>query len=499
MLKKISWLVAGAAMGLGAAVVMPPLKDISGQAVNQAVSQAVAPSAAVAASPEIYRQLNLFGDIFEKIRTDYVDKPEENKLIESAINGMLTSLDPHSSYMDPKNFKDMQVQTKGEFGGLGIEVTMEDGVIKVVTPIDDTPAAKAGLMANDSITHIDDEQVQGLTLNQAVEKMRGLINTQVKLKIRRPGRADVFDVTLTRDVIRIRAVRSRKEGEDVAYVRITQFNEQTFENMKLAIEKLTSEIGADKLKGFVLDLRNNPGGLLDQSILVSDAFLDRGEIVSTRGRNADETQRFNAKMGDLTKGKKVVVLINGGSASASEIVAGALQDHKRATVLGTRSFGKGSVQTIIPLGSNGAVRLTTARYYTPAGRSIQAKGIEPDIEVLPDVPDEIKGKDETKGEAGLKGHLGAQDKQERSGSSAYVPTDVTKDKQLIAAVDLLRGVKRAAAPTATEAAKEVAKEALKDAVSKEALPKDTLPKDIPANDNSILPKGIEEKKMEQKQ
>lgn len=363
---------------------------------------------------------------------------------------MLSALDPHSSYLDAKNFRDMQVQTRGEFGGLGIEVTMEEGLVKVVTPIDETPAARAGILANDVITHIDDEQVQGLTLNQAVEKMRGPVNTPVKLKVQRPGRKDPLDVTLTRDTIRITAVRSRKEGDDIGYLRITQFNEQTYENLRKAIEKIAAETPADKLKGYVLDLRNNPGGLLDQSILVSDAFLERGEIVSTRGRNPDEAQRFNAKAGDLTKGKPIVVLINGGSASASEIVAGALQDHKRATVLGTRSFGKGSVQTIIPLGSNGAVRLTTARYYTPSGRSIQAKGIEPNIEVLQEVPEEIKGKDETKGEAGLRGHLQSGDKQEKSGSSAYVPPDPTKDKQLIAAMEILRGVRKdAAAPSAT--------------------------------------------------
>ncbi|MGL4496290.1 MAG: S41 family peptidase, partial [Beijerinckiaceae bacterium] len=334
-------------------------------------------TAAVAASSETYRQLSLFGDVFERIRTDYVEKPDEKKLIESAVNGMLSSLDPHSSYLDTKAHKDMQVQTRGEFGGLGIEVTMEEGLIKVVSPIDDTPAARGGIMANDIVTHIDGEQVQGLSLNQAVEKMRGPVKTNVVLKIVRKGRAEPFDVTLMRDTIRIQAVRSRQE-DDVAYIRVTTFNEQTTEGLKKAIDKLAADIPADKMKGFIIDLRNNPGGLLDQSITVADAFLDRGEIVSTRGRNADETQRFNAKAGDLTKGKPVIVLINGGSASASEIVAGALQDHKRATVIGSKSFGKGSVQTIIPIGASGAIRLTTARYYTPSGRSIQAKGIEPD-------------------------------------------------------------------------------------------------------------------------
>ena len=326
---------------------------------------------------------------------------------------------------------------------------MEEGLVKVVTPIDETPAARAGIMANDIITHIDDEQVQGLTLNQAVDKMRGPVNSAVKLKISRKEAKEPIEVTLNRDVIKIKPVRSRAEGGDVGYIRLTQFNEQTFEALRTAIEKTTSDIGQEKLKGYVVDLRNNPGGLLDQAVLVSDAFLDRGEIVSTRGRNADETQRFSAKSGDLTKGKPIVVLVNGGSASASEIVAGALQDHKRATVLGTRSFGKGSVQSIIPLGGSGALRLTTARYYTPSGRSIQAKGIEPDQEVLQEVPDELKGKDETKGEAGLKGHLKQKDAEERGGSSAYVPPDPAKDKQLISAFDFVRGIQKGAANTKT--------------------------------------------------
>ena len=287
-------------------------------------------SSAKAAAADTYRQLNLFGDVFERVRADYVEKPDDSKLIESAINGMLAGLDPHSSYMEPKSFRDMQVQTRGEFGGLGIEVTMEDGLIKVVAPIDDTPAAKAGVMANDIITKLDEEQVQGLTLNQAVEKMRGPVNTKIKLTIMRKGQDKPVEVSITRDVIRVRAVRSRVE-DDIGYIRVTQFNEQTTENLKKAITDLQTQIPADKLKGYVLDLRNNPGGLLDQAISVSDAFLERGEIVSTRGRNAEETQRFNARAGDLIKSKPVIVLINGGSASASEIVAGALQDHKRAT------------------------------------------------------------------------------------------------------------------------------------------------------------------------
>ena len=439
-MRRFSLVFMGAVAGVGAATLVSQTDLLSS-------------TRAIAASSETYRQLSLFGDVFEKVRTDYVEQPDEAKLIEAAINGMLASLDPHSSYMDPKSFRDMQVQTSGQFGGLGIEVTMEDGLVKVVTPIDDTPAAKAGILSNDVITQIEDEQVQGLTLNQAVDKMRGPVNTPVRLKLQRPGQKDAIQVTLTRDIIRIRPVRSREEGGDIGYLRVTQFNEQTYEGLRTAIEKISSDIGPDKLKGYVIDLRNNPGGLLDQAIMVSDAFLDRGEIVSTRGRNKDENQRFNAKAGDLTKGKQLVVLINGGSASASEIVAGALQDHKRATVLGTRSFGKGSVQTVIPLGGNGAVRLTTARYYTPSGRSIQAKGIDPDQEVLQEVPDELKGKDETKGEAGLRGHLqNGGEMEERGGSYAYVPPDPAKDKQLTAAYEFLHGERKGAANTTTNSA-----------------------------------------------
>jgi carboxyl-terminal processing protease len=437
-MRKLSLLILGAVVGAGSATVVSQTDLLSG-------------TSAVAASAETYRQLSLFGDVFEKVRTDYVERPEEAKLVEAAINGMLTSLDPHSSYMDPKSFRDMQVQTRGEFGGLGIEVTMEEGLVKVVTPIDETPAARAGILANDIITHIDGEPVQGLNLNQAVEKMRGPVNSGVTLKIQRKEAKEPLEVKLNRETIRIRPVRARVEGGDIVVMRVTQFNEQTFENLRTNMDKLATEVGPEKLKGFVIDLRNNPGGLLDQAIMVSDAFLDRGEIVSTRSRNADETQRFNAKPGDLAKGKPVVVLINGGSASASEIVAGALQDHKRATVMGTRSFGKGSVQTIIPLGGQGALRLTTARYFTPAGRSIQAKGIDPDVEVLQEVPEELKGKDETKGEAGLRGHLrngnAAGEKEERGGSSAYVPPDPAKDKQLAAAYEHLRGVRKGAANT----------------------------------------------------
>jgi len=396
-------------------------------------------ASARAAASDTYRELNLFGDVFERVRADYVEKPDDAKLVESAINGMLAGLDPHSSYMDPKSFRDMQVQTRGEFGGLGIEVTMEDGLVKVVAPIDDTPAAKAGIMANDVITQLDGEAVQGLTLNQAVDKMRGPVNTKIKLTIMRKGADKPIEVTIVRDVIRVKSVRSHSEGDDIGYIRVTQFNEQTTDGLKQAINDLNSQLGADKVKGYIVDLRNNPGGLLDQAISVSDTFLDKGEIVSTRGRNAEETQRFNARPGDMAKGKPLIVLINGGSASASEIVAGALQDHRRATLVGTRSFGKGSVQTIIPLGAgNGALRLTTARYYTPSGRSIQAKGITPDIEVLQEVPDDLKARTDTKGEASLRGHLKAEGNEE-SGSQSYVPPDEKDDAALKMALDLLRG------------------------------------------------------------
>lgn len=432
-------------------------------------------SATPSQNSELYRQLDLFGDVLERVRSDYVEKPDDTQLIENAINGMLSSLDPHSSYMSPKNFRDMQVQTRGEFGGLGIEVTMENGVIKVVSPIDDTPASKAGLMANDLITHLDNEQITGLTLEQAVEKMRGPVNTPITLTIVRKGRDDAFDVKVTRDVIRINAVKSRAEG-DVAYIKVSTFNEQTHTNMVKAIENLNKEIGSN-LKGYIIDLRNNPGGLLDQAIAVSDDFLERGAIVLTKGRNNEETQRANARPGDITNGKKVAVLINGGSASASEIVAGALQDHKRATVIGTRSFGKGSVQTIIPLGANGAIRLTTARYFTPSNRSIQAKGIDPDIMIEEVMPDDIKakiGSEKPRGEASLRGHLKnpdgtpkeeakdgkdgaaankdaepAKEKEESSGSSSYVPKEPEKDTQLQYALSFLRGTAKEPPSAAT--------------------------------------------------
>ena len=387
---------------------------------------------------ETYRLLNLFGDVFERVRAEYVEPVNDRDAIENAIQGMLSSLDPHSSYLNQRSFRDMQTQTRGEFGGLGIEVTQEGGYIKVISPIDETPAARAGVRPGDFITHLNGTSVQGLTLQEAVDQMRGQRGTQIKLTIRRQGAERPIELTLTRDVIRPQVVRFRLENGDLGYVRVTSFNEQTEAGLRRALQQLKGQ-ATGGLKGLILDLRNNPGGLLDQSIAVSNAFLSQGEIVSTRGRNADETQRYNARPGDLSKGKPVIVLINGGSASASEIVAGALQDHKRATIVGTRSFGKGSVQTIIPLGqANGALRLTTARYYTPSGRSIQAKGIDPDIQILQDVPDELKGKDDTKGEASLKGHL-KNGEEEKSGSQAYVPPDPKNDKQLKAAMEMLRG------------------------------------------------------------
>ena len=411
-------------------------------------------SSAKAAASDTYRQRNLFADVFRRVRADYVDKPDDRKLIDSAINGMLAGLDPHSSYMDAKSLRDLEVQTRGKFGGLGIEVTMEDGLIKVVAPIDETPAAKAGIMANDVITELDGKEVQGLTLDQAVEKMRGPVNSKIKLTIVRKGQDKPIEVTIVRDIIRVRSVRSHSQGDDIGYIRITEFTDQTTNGVKKAISDLKRQIGASKIKGFVIDLRNNPGGLLDQAVSVSGLFLNRGEIVSTRGRNAGETQRFNARSGgDLTRGKPLIVLINGGSASASEIVAGALQDQKRGTLIGTRSFGKGSVQTIIPLGDgNGALRLTTARYYTPSGRSIQAKGIMPDIEVLQDVPDDLTAPTDTKGEASLRGHLKAEG-NEVSGSQSYVPPDEKDDKALKEALDLLRGaISNAAFPPNPKAA-----------------------------------------------
>lgn len=359
---------------------LPVVFPISAQAQDdRAASTKTAGSSAVGDQSQTYKELNLFGDVFERVRAQYVDQVNDKKLIENAINGMLMSLDPHSSYMNEDEFAEMQVQTKGEFGGLGIEVTMENGLIRVVSPIDDTPAFRGGVQAGDYITHLDDQPILGMTLADAVDKMRGKVGTPIKLTIRREGVPDPIQITLNRDIIRINSVKHDVlNNNSIGYIRITTFNENTDTGLDKAIKDIKEKTG-NKLIGYILDLRNNPGGLLDQAIAVSDDFLNEGEIVSTRGRHEEDTKRDNATPGDLADGLPLVVLINGGSASASEIVSGALQDHRRAVLLGTQSFGKGSVQTVIPLPGNGAMRLTTARYYTPSGRSIQAKGITPDI------------------------------------------------------------------------------------------------------------------------
>jgi len=422
MLRKITLVLAGALLG----------------ATSMIMVQSVA-SSENGNGTDTYRQLAIFGDIFERVRAQYVTPPDEKKLVQNAINGMLTSLDPHSSYMDAEAAKDMRVSTKGEFGGLGIEVTMDNDVIKVIAPIDDTPAAKAGVLAGDLIVKIDGDDIRGQSLTDAVDKMRGEAGTSIKLTLVRKGADKPIELTVTRAVIKVKAVRYRVE-KDVGYVRVIQFTEQTYDDLKKAIADIQSKVPDNKLKGYVLDLRLNPGGLLDQAVSVSDAFLDKGEIVSTRGRDPQDVMRFDAHPGDLTHGKPIVVLVNGGSASAAEIVAGALQDHRRATVLGTQSFGKGSVQTIIPLGENGALRLTTALYYTPAGRSIQGKGITPDIKVEQPLPDEFKGYDVSYGESELKGHIkGKEEDDKGSGSAAYVPKDPKDDVQLNKALKLLRG------------------------------------------------------------
>ncbi len=387
-----------------------------------------------------YKQLNLFGDVFELVRNGYVDDVKDDTLIEGAINGMLTALDPHSNYLNAKNFNDMKVQTRGEFGGLGIEVSMENGLVKVVSPIDDTPAAHAGLKPGDLITHLDGSPVQGLTLPEAVEKMRGPVNSELTLTVRREGQ-EPFDVKLTRAIIKIQSVRSHLESNNIGYIRVTSFNEQTDVGLNNAMKNLKQQ-ASNKLIGVILDLRNNPGGLLDQAVAVSDAFLEKGEIVSTRGRRADDAQRYNARPGDIASGLPMAVLINGGSASASEIVAGALQDHHRAVVIGTKSFGKGSVQTIIPLAGHGAMRLTTARYYTPSGRSIQARGIDPDI-----VVEAAKiAKEEKAAKAGDK-TAKAPDKKDDKSDAAAEPGAIdpaimgtADDYQLARAVDMIRGI-----------------------------------------------------------
>jgi carboxyl-terminal processing protease len=396
-----------------------------------------------------YEYLDLFGDIFERVRSGYVEDVDEKALIESAINGMLTSLDPHSSYLAPDAFDDMKVQTKGEFGGLGIEVTMENGFVKVVSPIDETPAAEAGIEANDFITHIDGESVLGLTLSQAVDKMRGPVGSDIVITVVRDGREEPFDVTITRANIKIRAARARLEG-DVGILRINSFTEQTFDNLEAGLEKIHEEAGgAENIRGYVLDLRNNPGGLLSQAVAISDAFLEKGEIVSTRGRDNGDMDRYNAEPGDVTEGKPMVVIINEGSASASEIVAGALQDHRRAIVLGAKSFGKGSVQTIMPLSGKGAIRLTTARYYTPSGRSIQALGIEPDILIEQRRLDVAEAEEDarSRSEADLRGALSqslsddekAKIEEERARHEATAKLR-REDLQLAYAIDILTGL-----------------------------------------------------------
>src|SRR6267378_612025 len=388
-----------------------------------------------------YKQLDLFGDVFELVRANYVDEASDESLVEGAINGVLTALDPHSNYLNAKNFTDMKVQTRGEFGGLGIEVSMESGLVKVVSPIDDTPAARAGLKPNDLITHLDGAPVQGLTLPEAVEKMRGPVNSDITLTVRREGQ-EPFDVKLTRAVIKIQSVRSHIEANNIGYIRVTSFNEQTDVGLNNAMKNLKQQAN-NKLIGVILDLRNNPGGLLDQAVAVSDAFLEKGEIVSTRGRRADDAQRYNARAGDIATGLPMAVLINGGSASASEIVAGALQDHHRAVLIGTKSFGKGSVQTIIPLAGHGAMRLTTARYYTPSGRSIQARGIDPDIVVE---AAKIAKEDKADKTADKRDEKSDDKKDEKSESTADQSTidpasiGTADDYQLARAVDMLRGI-----------------------------------------------------------
>jgi carboxyl-terminal processing protease len=409
-----------------------------------------------AQNSSVYEQLDLFGDIFERIRAQYVEEVDSKKLIEAAINGMLTSLDPHSSYLNEEAFSDMQVQTRGQFGGLGIEVTQEDGFVKVVSPMDGTPADAAGIQSGDFITHVNGEAMLGLTLDDAVERMRGEVGSEIVITIVREGVADPFDVSLIRDTIKMVAVRPRLVGNTVV-LRISTFNDQTFPGVQEGIKKMVEEAGGiDKVNGFVIDLRNNPGGLLNQAIQVSDAFLETGEIVSTRGRNPKDGERFNATPGDLAQGKPVVVLINGGSASASEIVSGALQDHRRAIVVGTKSFGKGSVQTLIPMKGEGAMRLTTARYYTPSGRSIQALGVMPDIVVnqpLVDPAAETEETDESaasaqRSEADLRGVLSndsmsedekklLEDERARTEEAAKLRDE---DYQLAYAVDILRGL-----------------------------------------------------------
>ena len=390
---------------------------------------------------EFYRQLELFGLVLDRIREEYIEAPDETELIRAAIQGMLTSLDPHSAYLSPESFADVREDTSGTFGGLGIEVTMEEGLVKVVTPYDDSPASRAGILANDLIVEIDGQQVMGLTLDEAVELMRGEVGTEIDITISREGASQLIDLTLERDIIAVAAVRWSTE-RDVPVVRLSRFSGQAYSGLETAIREIFEENDGQAPQGIILDLRNNPGGLVDQSQFVADAFLSEGSVVLTRGRLPNQSSRYDSRPDDLDamlEDVPVVVLINGGSASAAEIVAGALQDHGRATLVGTRSFGKGSVQTIIPLGFDGAMRLTTARYYTPNNRSIQALGIAPDIEILQEVPEEFQGRDEIIGEAGLDGHIAGEDEEASVGSSVYVPADREDDNQLQYAIDLILG------------------------------------------------------------
>ena len=410
-------------------------------AVGFATALWLFPVAMGASTHDAYRQLDLFSEAFERVHADYVTPVSDKKLIDYAIQGMVSSLDPHSGYMDAKSFSDMQIQTRGQFGGLGIEVTMQDGLIKVISPIDGTPAAKAGIKPGDYIAAINGVPIEGMDLNAAIDKMRGPVGSKITVTILRRGMKKPFDVTMTRAIVKVDSVRWHREG-DIGYIRLTAFNERTDSGLRKAVASLKKEIGPSRIEGYVLDLRNNPGGLLDQAIRVSDDMLNSGEIVSTRGRHPEDTQRFDAHPGDIMDGKPIIVLINGGTASAAEIVSGALQDNKRATVIGMTSFGKGSVQTIIPLGNGGgALRLTTARYYTPSGHSIQDTGIQPDIAVAES--DKELPAIERPHEVDLPGHLAEQNPEEEHAVPVIrpAPGKTYKDFQLDYALDLLRGRK----------------------------------------------------------
>jgi len=428
MFRKMKFVLAGAVLG---AVSVAGAHSFAASAVSNSGDD----------NAQTYRSLALFGDVFERVREQYVTKPDDKKMVENALNGMLSSLDPHSSYMDAKGCRDLGETTKGEFGGLGLEVTADKGAIKVISPIDDTPAAKAGVMAGDLIVKIDGKDIGNMTLNDAVNKMRGKEGTEIKLTLIRKNAAKPIEMTLKRAIIKVKAVKWRVENGDVGFLRITQFTGRTYDDLADGIAKIRAQVPDDKLKGYIIDLRLNPGGLLNQAVAVSDAFLNKGEVVSIRGRDPKDVIRYDAHQGDLTHGKPIIVMINGGSASAAEILAGALQDQRRATVLGTQSFGKGSVQTIVPLGDdNGCLRLTTALYYTPAGRSIQGTGITPDINVTEPLPKDLQGYDVNAGESELQGHIkGKNETNKGSGSSVYVPLDPKADAQLQDAVKLIEG------------------------------------------------------------